>query len=379
VPTANYGVIRHWIRFWENDLLKEPKELVLGSEHLINVLPQAIEPLEEWQARNAGKLLQRSSDKASERRLAGLLERAVVEDPVVDLVAIEHPEEVEELRRLLAAGAYDVSQMIPVLRTLSEAPSSRTLKETVVRELLQGEDADRAVLGAAATVLARRGIGRFTDRLLRDFFGRALASEGTFALIEEHVEELTGREDLEVQARAVFVEELGNATGSPEVNAALDGEVRDLFNVFDDDDNWKHLVYHLLERMKQLWMRALEGRKVSAADGANDAAQLVAALLENEQVQTELGTELIRLYAGTVFRRALQIVESETMDEAEPHVADAGRSLAAFLGERGVFHDPESPGEYDGVLYGTTYRALRALATAIQRDDGGSSEQVRRQ
>jgi hypothetical protein len=53
----------------------------------------------------------------------------------------------------------------------------------------------------------RRGIGRFTDLQLRNFLGRELAREGTFALIEEHVDELTGQEELERQAHAVFLED----------------------------------------------------------------------------------------------------------------------------------------------------------------------------
>jgi hypothetical protein len=90
---------------------------VLGSEYLVNILPQAIEPLEEWQANNVGHKLQKNS-KRWERKLARLLERTVVEDPVVDLVAAEY--------------AYDVGRITSILRTIREAPSSQTLKE--VRE-----------------------------------------------------------------------------------------------------------------------------------------------------------------------------------------------------------------------------------------------------
>jgi hypothetical protein len=63
-----------------------------------------------------------------ERKLTGLLEQAVAEDPVIDLAAIEYPDEVKELRWLLGAGAYDVSRITPMLRAIREAPSSRTLK-----------------------------------------------------------------------------------------------------------------------------------------------------------------------------------------------------------------------------------------------------------
>jgi hypothetical protein len=48
VATANYDVVWTWILYWEKDLLDKPKDLVLGSEYLLNILPQAIEPLEEW-------------------------------------------------------------------------------------------------------------------------------------------------------------------------------------------------------------------------------------------------------------------------------------------------------------------------------------------
>jgi hypothetical protein len=95
-------------------------------------------------------------------------------------------------------------------------------------------------------------------------------------------------------------------------------------------------------------------------------SMLVSALLEDEEVLTELGTEFARVYATSVFRRIVQAVRLETINEPEPLVANAGRDLAMFLGEKGVFHDPEAPGEYEGVMYATTYRALNAIESAIQ-------------
>ena len=74
---ASYKVIRNWIRYWEKDLLDKPKEFVLGSEYFVNILPQAIESLERWQAKNAGLKLQKNS-KTWERKLAELLERTSV-------------------------------------------------------------------------------------------------------------------------------------------------------------------------------------------------------------------------------------------------------------------------------------------------------------
>jgi len=144
---------------------------VLGSEYLVNILPQTIEALETWQAKNIGRKLQKNSKKDPERKLVNLLDRAIAEDPIVDLVAIEYPGEVEELHRLLRAGDYDVGRIIPILRTIREAPSSQTLKDALVRELAKGEDANRQVLGATASVMARSSIGRFTDRELQQLLG----------------------------------------------------------------------------------------------------------------------------------------------------------------------------------------------------------------
>jgi len=48
VPEVNYGVIRSWINYWQKDLLEEPKEVLLGSEYLGNVVPEARSALEKW-------------------------------------------------------------------------------------------------------------------------------------------------------------------------------------------------------------------------------------------------------------------------------------------------------------------------------------------
>jgi hypothetical protein len=366
VTTADYGVIQSWIRYWEKDLLSKPKELVLGSEYLVNILPQIIEPLANWQANNAGQKLQKNSKNVSERKLVNLLERAIVEDPIVDLVALEYPGEVEDLRRLLGAGAYDVGHITLILRTIREAPSSQTLKEALVRELAKGESADYQVLGATAVVMARRSIGQFTDQKLREFLKSTLVREGTFVLIEEHLGEMKAEEGLEERVRVVAGELLAKSAASAKVSAALNGEVKELFDLFGDDGNWRRFAHRLLARMRRMWVAALAARESVATDGAYETSSLASEVSDDVEAMIDLGTELVRVYASSVFRRAIQVVRMETIDEPEPYVADAGRVLAAFLGDRGVFHDPEAPGQHEGAVYGSTHRALSAAMTAIQ-------------
>ena len=203
MTTAEYGVIRRWIKYWEKELLKEPKELVLGSEYLVNILPEALSSLEDWHKRNSTKKLQKGSKKDWEWKLAELLGRAVKEDPVADLVALEHPRETKELKKLLSAGAYDVGLICPILRKVKESPSSQTLKDALLRELSRGDQADLSVLGAVCVIVARRGIGKFHDRELRNLLERALAREGTSALLQEHLGEIKTDEELGEGARVV--------------------------------------------------------------------------------------------------------------------------------------------------------------------------------
>ena len=160
---ANYGVIRSWIKYWQTDLLEEPKNLLLGSEYLGNIVPEVRDALEKWQRERAGKNVQKNSQSPGQQtlvRLLKLLEKAVREDPVADLVTLECPDEMKDLKRLLSVKqTYTVARIHLILRRIEGLPSLQTLKEVLLRELSKGEQADRSLMRAVTVEIGSSSSG----------------------------------------------------------------------------------------------------------------------------------------------------------------------------------------------------------------------------
>src|SRR5829696_143120 len=370
VPAVNYGVIRSWINYWQKDLLEEPKEVLLGSEHLGNVVPEARSALEKWLQQRRKKNVQKNSKGDWELtlvRILGLLERAIKEDPVADLVALEYPNEMNDLRSLLSVKQiYEVGCIYPILQRIEGAPSLRTLKEVLLRELSKGERADQRLMGAVAVELARTGVGKFDSRELRGLLKSALADEGTALLLKEHLESIEADTRLEDQARGLWQEFLFKAANSEKVAEGTGADGGVLFDMFGGDLTWRSLTYWLLNDLRVLWVSALEQCRTSMDDGAFGASALVSMLKADEEALTQLGTKIVRRYAVNVFRQTFHYVRKEANEKPSASMEEAGRTFAEFVGKRGVFHDPKSPGEYQGVLRAASRTALQAAAIATE-------------
>lgn len=326
--TLDCSNLNLWLSAWKR-VLKEPEDLLLGMGSFVNVVHAALGELERRYRASNDKMVKRSQVNW-ERRVLGLLQSSFeMAAPTVQLLRTEHGKAVNELERLLCAEPhYDVGRIYPLLEEIENSPSTPTIQEAMVEELL-GEG-NRLHLSVYARLLARRALGSWETKDLEDSPKKTLTRSYVSLLLESRVGDLDRDSAVDAEVRLVWRSVLCGATDS---RASWAHEPDSLLDAFGDDGFWRRLAYRFLEDLGRSWVRVLN-RSASEKGGTSGATP-------DEAVLVELGRETARGYAQTFLRRVLHLGR-RSEEKISATVEGLGRRLHDDLAVAGVFAEEAS-------------------------------------
>ena len=146
-----YEILRTWLADWEK-MFKQPNQLLLG----VYFETIAAATLAELHAKPALRNVERSS-KHWIRELFGWLEEGLAENQkIVELIGLEHPGQVAELRTLLKAGTFDAPRIAAILEQIEGSPSLHSLGAELYRTLSKSDAEGHKQRIVASGMLARR-------------------------------------------------------------------------------------------------------------------------------------------------------------------------------------------------------------------------------
>jgi hypothetical protein len=205
MSAVDHGTLSAWLRYWD-ELLKEPKELVLGNEYFPNVLREAADVLEGCYLNGPNVPLQRNNKKPESVLLDMLAGFYRDGDPFIELLETDFTAEIAELRELLDAGAYNVARLYPLLQRLKGEPSTASIIKALHRELSKGAESDCAKLRTITAELLRRSLGQFGRSELKKLPKKALAQECTYVLLEGVQKEVAANDQVRAALQELSVE-----------------------------------------------------------------------------------------------------------------------------------------------------------------------------
>lgn len=362
MTAVDSNVFSSWIRYWEKTL-KKPKEMALSAEYLPNLLPVAIESFERWDRSNRDEEL--SADSDHEAGLAvRLLGYALVKDTVVHLLKQELPEEVSSLKTVLAQETIDTRQVRETLETLQATLSEDLVKHSIKAQLALGEEADQRVLRGAAIVLAHQSLGRFPKSQLQRLLGRSLAEAATFVLLEENFDWISSRAEVESHMTTLYKQIIHEAAERSELHMTNASEETDLFKLFDDGW-WRRSTYRLVSRLRQIYTEKLCEIEQTFSDATPTLDRIVSSFEEDQQMQHDTASEIVKHYVTNVFRRQIRPVVRQDRNLPSEMLGDAAEALERTLVDIGISNYPGLSGDDPERFPLRRTRSAEALATAL--------------
>jgi hypothetical protein len=339
----NFDRLHLWLGLWRDDL-KKPRDLLLGRS-LVNLVQSAVVDLEERYAKGRANPNHENVQKCAtswERQILGHLEQAFQDETeTLTVLKVEHAREVAALSTLLAAGAYDVSRIYPLLQAIQRAPSSSALRDVLRRELSRPAGEDKKLLEATTRLLLRFALTRHPAKALEELPSQTLARALAEAFVERHWADMLSHRDINSGLWSFWQEQIAPSATSAAVEAMLKAAPTSLGEVFDRV-LWSNLTNKLLSNAAGAWTQALQapatqGPPISSAVQSTTAP--LASLLGDAGALRALGEAVVGDYARAFTRTVFAaLADQEFPDQHRRRVAQAG---PAVVGEQRPEPRPE--------------------------------------
>ena len=313
-PTL-YEVLEAWTRAWE-ELLKEPVDLLLNRSFCNLVVPTLVETKPYF---IKSKLIERSAQGWA-RGLLELLE-ARFRDNDIDIYfyRLEYPKEIQELDYLLKQGKFDVPAIFPILETIKDGPSPKTILGALRSELTPDRepDFDRFVTGSA--LILRRSLSTQTISSLKDKLSISLSRHGMGLAVTSVLPRIRGDEQLFLrlsESWKLFVGE-SRSFDLDSVKTDLDQGITGVFKLF----SWDFKVREVLQKTRAT-ISALFA--VERANMEGDEGRV------RSRVKQQLNRLLWQEYSVAYLTQLFEMPIGGARFESE-HLESIGQELATVL------------------------------------------------
>jgi hypothetical protein len=300
VRNEYYEVLSHWLYLWEK-LLKEPNDLLLDRS-FGNIVRATLTELDTYLKRTPTKPIHRNQTNYG-RNLLVLIEEAFDKNNVaIDLIKIDRPTEIGELRPLLKEPSFNVSAIYGLLELIKDYPSIAALRQEFIKEVLS----DAQVRSERLTVISRLLIHKtFVDHgtnSLKELPERALARHGAEILLGKLKGRLLAEEQLNTEIWQHWLTHLKSKTSFEDLTGMVSLQPDSVFGV-SNRFSWLYLTHEFMrqiaERLAAEVQEALAHRNnMAEAEGDQDSLQ---SHFDVDRLQ-KIGAWAVRQYTNIFLR-----------------------------------------------------------------------------
>jgi hypothetical protein len=338
--------VERWLDMWEEELLKEPEEIILGRTlrnvlSLINTELQGLSP----EKRARGKIERSEGGQALwAREMMQLLDQEFRDDAqgMIAMLRRHHPNETDALGQLLRAGVFDIAAVETAIDTLLSADWWELLFDELRTELSRGSGYDEARLHVVSYMLLEMALPKFSDSDLKQLPRRTFIREYTALLLAKHADEVLASATIRPLFDSAVTWVLAESRLS--LNAGGVAASSDLFGLYETF-LWKGLAYELLR---------------SVADALRDALIRITSMQDGESGETDTAAN------GSLLRQLSQFVLDRFVRALYRH------SLYSFLRDQLKSDQPTPLTVFAAQLLDTVAQACHWGDVRREQDEGRS-------
>jgi hypothetical protein len=314
VRNEYYELISHWLYQWEK-LIKEPNDLLLDRS-FGNIVRATLTELNTYLKRTPNKPIHRNQTSYG-RNLLVLLEEAFDKNNVaVDLIKIDCPTEIAELRRLLKEPSFNVSAIYGLLELIKDYPSTTALRQEFIKEVLRAPQARSEHLTVISRLLIRKTFVDHGAHSLKELPERALARHGAAMLLGKLRGRLLAEEQLATELWQQWLMHLARKTSFEDLAGMVSLQPDSVFGL-SNRFFWLYLTHGFMRQVAETLaaevLQALAHRNHTAmAEGEQDLLQ---AHLDADRLR-KIGARTVCQYTNIFLRFICDMAcDKETWEE----------------------------------------------------------------
>lgn len=355
-----------WLKDWEDDITKNPADIVLGRT-LHNVLELVLAELQSLspQKRAKGRIERSESGQAQwAREMLELLEQEFVNDAQGRIARFRKycSAEFDALEQEVRRGHFDIGGIEAAIEALLAIDWNELLFNELRLELARGKRYDRPALRLISNVVFELAIKNYTPKRLKSIPRDVFTREFTRHLLAARGEAVVTSESVAQGLHATVDWVSTQTTEALRVGTAW-SEAGSLFEL-SKSVFWEFSVYELLRLIQVQVAEMLVNRNSSA-----DATMEGEAAIKWDPVPGGLALFVAERYAQALYTFTLRTeIESQLESSGATPLASFVHSLVEAVLQECGFGDIRAEAGDGDLIYGAPRRALeKSLVTPLAR------------
>jgi len=303
-----------WLNDWENHILKDPENIVLGRT-LGNVLELALAELQSLslQKRTKGRIERSESGQAQwAREMLELLEEEFVNDARgrIAMLRKHFPVEVGALEQEVRRGRFDIASTETAIQALLGIDWDEFLFKELESELARGKRYDRSALRCISYMLAELALRRHAPKELKSIPRSVFTREYTRYLLAEHGKRAVASAAVEQAFGDAVTWVLSQTSGVWVVDIAP-SNANSLF-ALSKSMFWQFSIYELIRAIQTRvtdMLATVSFAKTATAEGETDVTW--------DRVAQKLAPFVVERYIQALYTHALRSEIKKQLESSE--------------------------------------------------------------
>ena len=326
-----YNLLSFWLDSWKKQI-ENPRELIF-ERSFVNVARAAAFAYEKQYRSNPTIKIERSNTGWG-RKLLQLLEEAyVAHDPAIELLKLEHRNEVEELERQLAMSKLDLSIIFPILEKIKEGLSLPVIIQELNAQMTLDVETDTSKIKELSKFLLKIVLTKHSSGTLEKLPKKSLSQHGTNFLLQQHLTDLIKNKTLTTSLWRTIFDFWREETAPEKAKVALKESPESLFDIFDTY-LWGNLTRDLMRRIAGNF--ASEVKNLAASSGG-DKIKLAEAFETDTAKHEKIGLFAVEIYVRSFLRSLLSKVSAPAARQEDSVLSENLNLLGDFLLQEAKF------------------------------------------